>query len=329
MQRRSDGLTLCWVARAWAVAMGGVVVGGCVLNPVWGDSPSSRRDPIDFGGMASKANATLRVQAWNYARGDFDTLRTFVGGTSQFATSPDLFGWSTVGVAIPDANWVPVGAGCETGGMADLRVQELNSDGTTTDLATFDAAGKDCLNAHLAAGEHPVAAGLACKLPDETIVLFAQPQCVPATVHDATPPSVTVRLTDNVSAWQASASDVTATGLSRTRGLVATAMVRDHDGAVRRVTLQGDTSVMCRRASDGAMTVVPMGVAAARTQAVIEGVSADIGLEAASAINVSRLVTSTCPAGFGFVRIDGWVSATGTNTAGTALTSSAVRFAIL
>lgn len=313
------------------VTAGALALAACVTNPTWGEEPA-RRDPLDFSGMASKASAPLRIQAWNHGRGDFDTIRNFTGGTTRWATSPDLFGWSKVGVTLSDTYWVPPGAGCETSGMANLRVQEQNSDGSWSDLATFDAAGEACLNERLAAGDHPVAAGNRCKLDDARVVLFAPPQCVRAVTADATPAVVTVRLSDGSRAWQATsaagAADVTASGLSRTTALTATAMVRDRDGAVRRVDLVGDTVVVCRRTSDGTTAALPLAVTAAATQPVTAGALAQISLDASRTIDVNRLVTATCPAGTTFVRVDATLMATGVNSAGATATSRAIRFTL-
>jgi hypothetical protein len=307
-----------------------LLFGACVLDPTWGDEPT-RRDPIDFSGMAAKSGATLRVQAWNYQLNAFENLgSTFTGTTNKFASDPDLFAWNRVGVTIPDRNWVPTGASCTSSGMANLRVQELNTDGTWSDLATFDAAGRDCVDDHLAAGEHPVAAGNACKRTNATIVLFAPPQCVPATTFDSTPADVTIRLTDGTQAWQrtSGSSDLSFTVVSRTKPLTATAMVRDREGAVTSVRLLGDTNVVCRRASDGLMALVPVAVSGTASQVVHAGELASISLDVSRLIDVNRLVTATCPAGFAFQRVNGVLFATGANATGLTVTSPALRFSI-
>jgi hypothetical protein len=305
-----------------------VFTGACVMDPIWGQD-ATRRDPIDFDGTASKPSATLRIQAYSYAISDFETLATFVGGTQQLASSPNLFAWNRIGVTIPDRLWVP-GGDCTQNGMADLRVQEMNTDGTFTSLATFDAAGKQCLSDHLAAGEHPVTAGNACKLADRTIVLFAPPQCVPARTVDPTPPKVTIRLSNTASAWHAAdgEADVNVTFIPHALSLDAHAMVRDPDGTASRVQLAGNVNVICHRNSDGATLTFPSPLNAVATQATSNGVVAQIGLDASHAIDVPGLVANVCPAGSTFVRGDGAVSASGSNAAGTTVSSPTIHFTI-
>lgn len=307
-----------------------VVVAACVTSPTWGDEPT-RRDPIDWTGTASAARAPLRIQAFNHATGAFETVRSFEASSSRVASSPDLFSWSTVGLTLPDRYWVPAGASCRDGGMANLRVQERNTDGSFRDLVTFDAAGEACLYEQIGDGTHPVAAGNACKREDDTIALFAPPQCVPATTFDATPALVTIRVSDGLRVWQTTsepgATDITASGVSRTRPLTATAMVRDRDGAVSRVNLVGETVVRCRFA-DGSFTALPLGVSATNDQAAREGELADIGLDAARTIDVNRLTSATCPAGSTFQRLDVTLFATGANTTGLTRTSRQVRFSL-
>lgn len=312
------------------LAAGALAVGACVTSPTWGDEPT-RRDPIDFAGTASVAGAPLRIQAWNHATSAFETVRNFTGGSTRLATSPDLYGWSQVGITLPDRYWVPAGATCRTGGMANIRVQQRNSDGSYFDLVTFDAAGEECLWDRIADGEHPAAAGNACRREDETIVLFAPPQCVPATAADSTPALVTIRLSNGTQVWQTTsapgASDVNASILSRTQPLTATAMVRDRDGAVTRVDLVGDTVVTCRF-TDGTFITLPIGVSASRTQTVSEGVLAEISLDAERTIDVNHLVSRTCPAGSTFQRLEVNLFATGSNTRGLSATSRRARFSL-
>jgi hypothetical protein len=151
-------------------------LGACVTTPIWGDEVG-RRQPVNFEGVASRASAPLRIQAWNHGTATFETVRTFTAGTRRLATAPDIYGWSTTGVTFADRYWVPPGATCHDGGMANLRVQEQSTSGAWSDLATFDAAGEECLYDHIGAGDHPVAAGYTCKRSQATIVLFAPPSC--------------------------------------------------------------------------------------------------------------------------------------------------------
>ncbi len=303
------------------------VLPGCVTSPNWGDAPSSRRDPIDVTGMASRASAPLRVQAWNYTTRAFDTVRTFTGSSTHVATSPDLFGWQTSGVALADRHWSP--GGCESTGMANLRVLEVNADGTTSELATFTDAGMDCVNDHLAGGDHPVAAGNACRYPDPRIVLFTPVQCPFPTLADATGPRLTIRLTDPTRVWQASTggADQTATGITRTSSLTATAMVRDPESTAAQVRLIAELDLQCRNAA-GATVLTPRGFIETRDQTVVSTSRSQISLDATRALGVSGLVGG-CPAGSTFVRLDGTVRADGRNGAGTSAGSPAIRFTVL
>jgi hypothetical protein len=206
-----------------AVVLSTAALPGCVTSPNWGDSPSSRRDAIDFTGMASRANAPLRVQAWNYTTSTFDTVRSFTGSATRLATSPDLYGWSTNTVVLPDRYWSP--GGCESSGMANLRVLEVNTDGTTSELATFTEAGMDCVNDHLGEGDHPVVAGNACRYPEPRIVLTTPVQCPFPNLADITGPQLSIRLADPTRVWQATSggSELTAAGITRTTTMTATA----------------------------------------------------------------------------------------------------------
>ena len=304
------------------------LTGACVTAPTWGDEPT-RRDPLDFTGVASRRDATLRIQAFNHARGDFDTIRNFSGSASKVASSPDLYSWSMPGIRLADAYWVGTGATCESTGMANLRVQERNDDGSFSDLATFDAAGEDCLWDRIGDGEHPASAGRACKRTDPRIVLFAPPQCVRATTFDTTPAEVTIRVSDGARVFQANdrgTSDVTAGGFVRTTPVTATALVRDRDGAVSRVDLVGDTVVRCRT-PEGLDSVIAQPVTATQTQVAREGVLTPIGLEASRTIDLVRLA-ATCPAGWTFQQVDVTVFATGANTTGQTRTSRTIRFTV-
>lgn len=305
-----------------------LVAPACVLEPSWGES-STRRDPIDFSGTASRANAPLRVQAWNHDASGFETVASFTGGTTRYATEPDLYGWSRPAVRLADRYWVPTGFGCASGGMANLRVQEINSDGTTRDLATFDQAGKDCLYDQIGDGAHPVAAGNACKLEDETIVLFSPPQCVSATASDATPPLVTVRLANATSVWERSTGE-TAVSASPGRGsrLTATALVRDLDGGAPRAQLTGEYTVICRRASDGATTSLRHPISTVFTRPFTLGAATDVTAETTWLVDVPTIVASECAAGYVFSRLDGFITASGTNTTGTTATSPRLGFSI-
>ncbi len=319
-----------------ALFLSTALASGCVLSPSWGDEPT-RRDPIDFDGMASKAGATVRIQAWNHGLSQFETVSTFTGTSQRYASDPDLFAWSRIGVQLADRYWVPAGASCQSSGMANLRVQEQNDDGTWMELATFDAAGEDCVYDRIGDGSHPVAAGNACKLDDARIVLFAPPQCVLPASADATPPVLTVRLLNAATPSAATrvfertsgvdTADLTVTGLGRTTRLAASAHVRDRDGAVRSVQLLGDTNVLCR-GSDGSTLLVPVSANVSRSQSITTGVPAEIGLDASRVIDVPGLAAARCPAGTTFQEIRGVLFATGTNAAGTSSATPALRFTI-
>lgn len=301
----------------------------CVLNPTWGDEPT-RRDPIEFTGMASRASAPIRIQAWNHGGNAFETVASFIGGTTQYASDPDLYGWSRVGVRLADRYWVPAGAPCQTSGMANLRVQEENEDGTFTDLATFDQVGEDCLAEAIADGDHPAAAGNACKRDQATIVLFAPPQCVTALAVDSTPPTATVRLSNATQAYQRGPGESSGTvgGISRTSRLSATSLVRDRDGAVNLANVTGSYTVTCRRASDGSTQSYTQPISSRTTRTVTPGTLADIAIETTWVIDVPTIVATGCVSGYAFQRIEGSVTASGTNTAGTVATSPTLSFTI-
>jgi hypothetical protein len=150
-----------------------LALSGCVIYPAWGDEPLSRDTAIDFSGATANAGISIRIQAWNLSTNAWNTLRTFNASTGKVATSPDLFGWSAPDVVIPNAYWGP-GTRC-TPGMANLRVVEVNANGSLLEMATFDEAGRDCLFERMNLGEHAINAGNACKYPDPRIVLFSQP----------------------------------------------------------------------------------------------------------------------------------------------------------
>jgi hypothetical protein len=301
----------------------------CVLDPIWGDEPT-RRDPIDFSGMASRTSAPVRIQAWNHGASAFETVASFTGGTRRYASEPDIFGWSRVNVRLADRYWVPPGAPCQTGGMANLRVQEQNSDGSFTDLATFDEAGEECLYDSIADGDHPVAAGNACKRDQATIVLFAPPQCVPAAASDPTPPAVTVRIANATQAYQRNPGEGAASysGISRTSRLSAMSLVRDLNGAVSRADVVGSYTVTCRRTTDGTLYSYPSPISSRTTRTVTPGVLADIAIETTWLIDVPSIVASGCASGYTFHRLAGSITAHGTNAAGTVASSSLLSFTI-
>jgi hypothetical protein len=300
----------------------------CVLNPIWGDEPT-RRDPIDFSGMASRTSAPVRIQAWNHGASVFETVASFTGGTRRYASEPDLFGWSRVSVRLADRYWVPTGATCQSGGMANLRVQEENEDGTFTDLATFDAAGEECLYDNNADGDHPVAAGNACKRVDETIVLFSPPQCVPAAATDPTPPAVTVRIANATQAYQRNPGEAAAsyTGISRTSRLSAMSLARDLDGAVARADVVGSYTVTCR-STDGTQYSYTSPISSRMTRPVTPGVLADVAIETTWLIDVPSIVATGCTSGYTFHRLAGSITAHGTNAAGGTASSSLLSFTI-
>lgn len=305
-----------------------VFASACVLDPTWGDS-STRRDPIDFSGMASRANAPVRIQAWNHGASAFETVASLTGSATRYATDPEIYGWSRPGVRLADRYWVPPGASCRDGGMANLRIQEINTDGTTSDLATFDAAGEACLNAHLADGEHPVAAGYACKRDQATIVLFAPPQCVPAATTDATPPSATVRLANATSAWERTTGGTAGTASpGRLSRLTATGLAHDLDGGAPRAQVTGEYTVTCRRASDGATTSLRHPIASVFTRPFTPGVNTDVSAEANWIIDVPAIVASECVTGYTFNRLQGFITATATNAAGAVATSPRLDFSL-
>lgn len=300
----------------------------CVTSPTTHSDQSSRRDPFDFEGSAQRSGAPLRIQAFDHATSDFVTIRPLNAGSTRLARDPDIYGWSAVGVTIADRFWVPPGAGCETGGMALLRVQEQSSTGTWSNLVTFDAGGQECLWDEIGDGVHPVAAGNTCRDGD-TIVLFAPPQCTTATTHDTTAAEVRVRVTDGVRAFEATSTgaDVTTSTFTRARPLTVMGLVRDPDGGVSRVNLAGSLTVECR-ATGGTTTAVIQDIIGERRQTTAEGMTVEIGLEVTRSIDVNRALSTTCPEGFAPVRLTGEMAAAGANTTGLEVRSRKVRFTI-
>jgi hypothetical protein len=301
----------------------------CVLNPTWGDEPT-RRDPIDFSGMASRASAPVRIQAWNYHTSAFETVASFTGTTRRYASDPDIYGWSRVGVRLPDRNWVPPGAPCSSGGMANLRVLEDHTDGTFTELATFTQDGEECLYDEIADGAHPVAAGNTCKYVDERIVLFAPPPCVPALLVDASPPAVSVRIQNTTQAYQRSAgeSPLTATGISRTSRLSLMSLARDLNGAVKQADVVGSYTVTCRHTASGITSSWTQPVASRMTRPVTAGALTDVAIETTWLVDVPSIVATGCTTGYTFDRIEGSITASGTNVAGAVTTSPLLTFSI-
>lgn len=151
-----------------------LAVPACVLGPQDHTSVESRTDPIRFEGYTSAAHALVRIQAWNHDTSSWNTRATF--NATDIARGRDLqiYQWTRT-LTLPEVYWVGSAGGCESGGMALIRVQELTGS-TWSTLSTFDEGGFECLNEKLGDGLDAVPAGYHCRTGDD-IVLFAPPTC--------------------------------------------------------------------------------------------------------------------------------------------------------
>lgn len=163
MRNRRSAIFLCLIA---------VSMAGCVWEPV-DQSTQSRTAPFDVRGWAAAPGSTITVEALNYATGSYDVIgaMTTTSSSLQNWTNPSLYHYATPSVTLDSNYWVPPGAGCETGGMANLRVFE-----NSARLNTFDQAEKDCVSDEVWNGAHPVNAAQDCGYSN-TLVLFSPPTC--------------------------------------------------------------------------------------------------------------------------------------------------------
>lgn len=308
-------------------ALAAAVLPSCVLTPSWGEGETSRRDPLDLSGMASKPNASLQVQLWNHNSQRFDIVRSFSATSTPVTTSPELYPWSVTGLAAADLYWS--GGGCALSGQLTLRVLEANGTSAPTELATFDEDGQRCLNEHMVAGEHPVAAGQACKRDDARVILHAPPECILANPLDLSPPTALVRLDDGRDAWQLSHDEpATTVSLSRNGSVRIMALGRDSQSAMRSTQLTASIFLECR-AADGSLQRIPQG---STTQS--QGLPFDptrytaIGLVAQRTFTPAAMIAS-CPQGTTFNKITGELFAEGTNGVGLRRAAPRLSFTIL
>jgi hypothetical protein len=145
---------------------------GCVWEPV-DQSSQSRTAAFDVRGWASAPNRSITVEAFNYNTNNYDPIPTMSTTSSTLVnwSNPSLYHYATPSVTLASNYWIPPGAGCETGGMASLRVYENGNL-----LNTFDASEKDCVTDEVWNGAHPVNAAQTCGYGN-TLVLFSPPTC--------------------------------------------------------------------------------------------------------------------------------------------------------
>ncbi len=155
-------LTVCLLAAASA----------CVWEPS-DQASQSRTTPFDVRGWAGSPGSTMTVQAFNFNTNSYDVIpaMTTTSSTSPNWLNPSIYHYATPSFTLPSNYWIPPGAGCETGGMASLRVYEGGSL-----LTTFDTAEKNCVSTEVWNGAHPVNAAQTCGY-GSTLVLFSPPTC--------------------------------------------------------------------------------------------------------------------------------------------------------
>lgn len=155
-----------------AVCLLAATASGCVWEPS-DQTSQSRTAPFDIRGWAGGANNNITVEAFNFSTNTYDQI-TAMSTTSSSAPNwlnPSIYHYATPSFTLPSNYWIPPGAGCETGGMASLRVYENGSL-----LNTFDSTEKNCVSTEVWNGEHPVNAAQDCGY-GSTLVLFSPPTC--------------------------------------------------------------------------------------------------------------------------------------------------------
>ena len=259
---------------------------GCVLSPVDDDFVTSRIAPLTVSGYASAPNARVQIRAWNHARATWELVREVRSGTSAIGRDVSIYGWSTTELLLGDRHWYgpATPTGCVVGsGMGRLEVRELR--GTTwATLATFDAAGQDCLGEEIADGADFVAAGNTCRT-GENILMFAPEQCAVVPATDATPPRVVLRATDDERAWEVRDGDVF--GLLEAvpnRPLRLRVDAFDPQG-VALAQADFDRTVTCRRSSGA---TYPVNVVSRNYGEQSTPVGATVAVSAGGAIDITR-----------------------------------------
>ncbi len=257
---------------------------GCVISPVDDGSVTSRIDPLTVSGYAAAPNARVQLRAWNHERAAWEPIREVRSGTAGIGRDIQIYGWSASGLLLGDRYWYGATTGCVVGsGMGRIEVRELR--GTTwASLATFDAAGHECLTDKIAEGVDFVAAGNACRTGDN-LLLFAPDQCATVPASDPTPPRVVLRATDDERAWEVRDGDVV--------GVVEAVANRPLRLRVDAFDPQGVTlaqadferAVTCRRAGGGLYTTfVPSRIFEEQTAPI----GATVGVNVGASIDITR-----------------------------------------
>lgn len=145
---------------------------GCVWEPS-DQASQSRTAPFDIRGWAQGSNNDITVEAFNFATSEYEEIPAMAttSSTAPNWANPSIFHYATPSFTLPANYWVPPGAGCETTGMASLRVYE---EGAL--LTTFDSTEHDCVATEVWNGAHPVNAAQTCGYGN-TLVLFSYPTC--------------------------------------------------------------------------------------------------------------------------------------------------------
>ncbi|MBL4689700.1 MAG: hypothetical protein JKY37_34245 [Nannocystaceae bacterium] len=145
---------------------------GCVWEPS-DQAYQSRTTPFDIRGWAQGSNKTITVQAFNFSTNGYDVISAMTTTSSAAPNwaNPSIYHYATPSFTLPSNYWVPPGAGCETVGMASLRVYEQGAL-----LTTFDSTEHNCVTTEVWNGAHPANAAQNCGYGN-TLVLFSPPTC--------------------------------------------------------------------------------------------------------------------------------------------------------
>ncbi|HVK73922.1 MAG TPA: hypothetical protein VM734_11415 [Kofleriaceae bacterium] len=295
---------------------------GCVLSPTDDGTVTSRIDPLTMTGYASAAGARVQIRAWNHDRADWDVVREVRSGNTGIGRDVQIFGWNANNLLLGDRYWYGGTAACPTGsGMSLIEVRELR--GTTwSPLATFDAAGRACLEAKLADGVDFVAAGNACRTGDE-LVLFAPQQCTAVAASDPTPPRVVLRATDDDRVWEVTDGDLVGPFAEvSNRPLRLRVDAFDAQG-VSLAQADYEREIRCRLASGATYTVREVGRIYAPPVGSTAGISAGAAIDTTRA-SIQGYCGSNTVAGV-VIRVAG---GRGDNARGTVRTTPGMTFTV-
>ncbi len=154
------------------VALAGPLA-GCVWSPNH-QQTIDRTVPFDISGWSQFSGATITLQAFNYEVGNWTTVPGVqtTAAAGGLWSDPTLYSYELENVLLQSKYWIPPGAGCETGGMASLRVFENGYK-----MVAYDEAQRDCVWDQVwNDGEHPAHAGYDCGTSSQ-LVLFSPPTC--------------------------------------------------------------------------------------------------------------------------------------------------------